>query len=1138
MFISISGEEMVMIRNAGRLDPFLMSIVSSDDHWMYVSSTGCLTAGRKHSENALFPYVTDDLLHVNGHFTGPITVIKLKEANGKTLKDWEPFSLWASEYQIERNLYKGAIGNSVVFEEINLCVGLVFRYQWFNSRKFGFIRRATLINNNDHSIDINLVDGLQNVMPSGIALHTQQTMSNLANAYKISEYFPDTNCALFSLNALLLDRPEPGESLRTNVVWCSTQTPYLISISNEMLKTFKREGNFIEQHRLTGKSGSFLINMTESLPRSGELSWDILADVNKTQAGIAFLERMIQNTDDLEDEINNGIRKGTEELRINIGSADGFQVSNNEMEDLHHTSNVLFNIMRGGVFVDNYIVEKNNFFHFLNIRNKEIAEEFSNKLSSFPESIEITGLLKLALKTKNSSFIRLCHEYLPLTFGRRHGDPSRPWNYFNIQVKDKSGVQLFCYEGNWRDIFQNWEALAHSYPETFISMVCKFLNACTADGYNPYRITERGIEWEVIDQNDPWSYIGYWNDHQIIYLLKLMEHLHRYDNSIIPKYLGMEIFSYTNIPYRIKDFKSILDNPKQTIDFDSELNSKVDQMVHKIGTDGKLIFDSNQGIYHVNMCEKLLVLVLSKMSNFIPEGGIWMNTQRPEWNDANNALVGNGLSMVTLCYLRRYIIFFRELLLSIEVNTLYISIEVSDWLKCITSILESDTLRSYHDTKDPEIRMKIICQLGSAFSDYREKIYRNGFSGKQKVKIQKVGVFLDLTMKWLDETIRSNKKNNLFHAYNIIRTERKHSTAFIDNLYPMLEGQVAALSSGVLNSDESIDLLGVLFKSKMFRLDQDSFMLYPENDVISFMEKNIIPTSLVKQNKLLSKMLAEENTDIIDKDIKGQYRFNPDLKNSFDLYEALEKLEKDDLHNINMEKQTEKILEIFEIVFEHRSFTGRSGTMFAYEGIGSIYWHMVSKLLLAVQEVFFKGVSKMEDTKTLKTIGRLYYKIRSGLSSTKTPHQYGAFPFDPYSHTPKNAGAQQPGMTGQVKEEIITRMGELGCFIENGQLKFNPKLLRRSEFLIEEKNFSFINIYKKKKNMTVGKDQLAFTYCQVPIIYDLVDKEWQIEIQLNDGSNENFKGRKISKSLSRHVFKRTGNVRRIRLACPTSELLF
>ena len=44
------------------------------------------------------------------------------------------------------------------------------------------------------------------------------------------------------------------------------------------------------------------------------------------------------------------------------------------------------------------------------------------------------------------------------------------------------------------------------------------------------------------------------------------------------------------------------------------------------------------------------------------------------------------------------------------------------------------------------------------------------------------------------------------------------------------------------------------------------------------------------------------------------------------------------------------LLTIFEEVFNHKAFTGRSGTFFGYEGLGSIYWHMVSKLLLAVQE--------------------------------------------------------------------------------------------------------------------------------------------------------------------------------------------
>ena len=58
---------------------------------------------------------------------------------------------------------------------------------------------------------------------------------------------------------------------------------------------------------------------------------------------------------------------------------------------------------------------------------------------------------------------RLCREYLPLSFSRRHGDPSRPWNRFAIKVKDEKGNKLLNYEGNWRDIFQNWEALELVY---------------------------------------------------------------------------------------------------------------------------------------------------------------------------------------------------------------------------------------------------------------------------------------------------------------------------------------------------------------------------------------------------------------------------------------------------------------------------------------------------------------------------------------------------------------------------------------------------------------------------------------------------------------------------------------------------
>ena len=96
------------------------------------------------------------------------------------------------------------------------------------------------------------------------------------------------------------------------------------------------------------------------------------------------------------------------------------------------------------------------------------------------------------------------------------------------------------------------------------------------------------------------------------------------------------------------------------------------------------------------------------------------------------------------------------------------------------------------------------------------------------------------------------------------------------------------------------------------------------------------------------------------------------------------------------------MIQLWEDIFDHQSFTGRSSKFFAFEGLGSIYWHMVSKLLLAVQEITIecKGDSKKEFVK-------YYNHIRNGLGFTKTAKEFGAFPSDAYSHTPSNKGAQQ-----------------------------------------------------------------------------------------------------------------------------------
>jgi hypothetical protein len=66
-----------------------------------------------------------------------------------------------------------------------------------------------------------------------------------------------------------------------------------------------------------------------------------------------------------------------------------------------------------------------------------------------------------------------------------------------------------------------------------------------------------------------------------------------------------------------------------------------------------------------------------------------MNTQRPEWNDANNALVGNGVSMVTLYYLYRLLTFADELFRNSDNKNVRISKELKLFLHRVTVVLDT-----------------------------------------------------------------------------------------------------------------------------------------------------------------------------------------------------------------------------------------------------------------------------------------------------------------------------------------------------------------------------------------------------------------------------------------------------------------
>ena len=165
---------------------------------------------------------------------------------------------------------------------------------------------------------------------------------------------------------------------------------------------------------------------------------------------------------------------------------------------------------------------------------------------------------------------------------------------------------------------------------------------------------------------------------------------------------------------------------------------------------------------------------------------------------------------------------------------------------------------------------------------------------------------------------------------------------------------------------------------------------------------------------------------------------------------------------------------------------------------------MVSKLLVAIGENIQNALDTHADAAVIARLKAHYAAVQEGIGAHKSPTEYGSFPFDAYSHTPSMAGVQQPGMTGQVKEDIISRFFELGLHVVNGEIHIQTAMLRPEEF----------------------KDgELRFTYCQTPFVYRLSDTD-SIDIEMSDGTITHY-ALCIPHYDSRHIFARDAQIKQV-----------
>jgi hypothetical protein len=329
-----------------------------------------------------------------------------------------------------------------------------------------------------------------------------------------------------------------------------------------------------------------------------------------------------------------------------------------------------------------------------------------------------------------------------------------------------------------------------------------------------------------------------------------------------------------------------------------------------------------------------------------------------------------------------------------------------------------------------------------------------------------------------------------------------------------LEGQVAAIGAGVLSAAEGAQVLEALRASALWRPDLGTYLLYPDRSAQPFLARGVLSSETMALVPELEELVADDELGRLLRVGSGAVRFAPGLTDITVLDARIEALLRDvrlsPAARARFERARGPLREAYERTFHHARFTGRSGSFFAYEGLGSVYWHMVSKLRLAVAEVIdAEHAAGRVDTPASRSLTAAYRELRRGLGMDSQPAEYGAMATDPYSHTPANGGARQPGMTGQVKEDLLARRLELGVRFEDGRVTFRRPWLHPDS-------------------------SARFSVCGTPVVVESSAESapgapsW-LEVELTDGAVERVGGLALSVERSRALLARDGTIRSLRV---------
>ena len=746
----------------------------------------------------------------------------IKQSSAKKNIFYEPFhnGFTNLNYNLNNKMSISPCGLSL--EEENLSLGLRIGIEYFNipnDNYAGLARMVSIKNLSRKAKEMQLVDGLAQIVPYGVSNLFLKKLGRTIEAWMQVENL-ENKAPFYKLAVDPSDRPEvvhiKGGNFYLSFYYQNGKAKIIKPIVDPgyifgPVTDFSLPQAFLKAKKLTlpkqeltsskTPSGLSLINI-KLAPQEEKTFYAVIGQIRSVEALNSSLGKITSC---------GYLQKKKEENKglIDALMADIDTKSSSREFNLYAKQTYLDNILRGGYPVS-----------------------FSR-----PYFKESGGIQPKAGNPKaNDSIFYL--------YARKHGDLERDYNKFQLQP-----VYLSQGNGNYRDMNQNRRLDVWFHPAIKEENLLTFFNLLQTDGFNPLVIKGNNfilkdtaglkdiIGEEVIGKlteflsrpftlGDILLFIeennirlncsydeflsrlvincektqdaehgeGFWTDHWTYTMDLLDNYLGIYPEElrrVIFEKKAFTFFDNTEVvkprkeKYLLKDgalrqvHAVISDHNKR------ELIRKRAEHPHTVRAQYGL-----GEIYQTNLLNKLLCLLVNKLSSLDPNGcGIEMEADKPNWFDALNGLPGLlGSSICETFELKRLTLFIIESIEKTKVDKVYITEEIHRFLVNLGTLLKV-WLESNSKDRDYEYWDKSY----SLKEDYRFKT-KLGLSGNE-IDLQAVDLIAILknALKKIDAGLAKAKdeKRALYYSYFI--NELKENSSLAKRLPLFLSGQMHSL---------------------------------------------------------------------------------------------------------------------------------------------------------------------------------------------------------------------------------------------------------------------------------------------------------------------------------------------------------